>query len=73
MTRIPSHGIEDAPQAARSLLAEMVGSEFAYLGLTVFISCFLNYAGTELGTPAGAPGSRPADAGPPATTSGAGS
>src|SRR5437660_11562824 len=24
MTRIPSHSIEDAPQAARSLLAEMV-------------------------------------------------
>jgi len=43
MTRIPSHSIEDAPQAARSLLAEM-----------------------------GAPGFGPADAGPPAATSGAG-
>jgi hypothetical protein len=73
MTRIPSHSIEDAPQAARSLLAEMVGSEFAYLGPTVFTSYFLNYAGTELDIPAGAPGFGPVDAGPPATTSGAGS
>jgi hypothetical protein len=64
VTRIPSHSIEDAPQAAEA---------FVYLGLTVFTSYFLNYAGTELDIPAGAPGSGPADAGPPATTSGAGS
>jgi hypothetical protein len=160
MIRIPSHSIEDAPQAARSLLAEMVqfsptgrllnlhaqmahapavpeayvsirraaarhgtlealragkelGEEktdaligvvreaaanrghvsdlawaraagsgwsdeqlaeaFVYLGLTVFTSYFLNYAETELDVPAGPPGFGPAGAGPPATTSGAGS
>ena len=54
MTRIPSHSIEDAPQAAQSLLAEMV--QFSPTGRLLDI-------------PAGAPGSGPADAGPPATTS----
>ena len=45
---------------------------FAYLGLTVFTSYFLNYAGTELDIPASAPWLGLADAGPSATTSGAG-
>ena len=52
---------------------EQLAEAFAYLGLTVFTSYFLNYAGTELDIPAGAPGSGPADAGPPAPASGAGS
>jgi len=45
--RIPSSTIEDAPEASRELLAEA----FAYLGLTVFTSYFLNYAKTELDVP----------------------
>ena len=74
MARIPTHTIEDAPAAARPLLAEMVQfsptgqplnmhaqmahapavlDAFAYLGLTVFTSYFLNYAATELDIPAG--------------------
>jgi alkylhydroperoxidase family enzyme len=57
---------------------EQLAEAFAYLGLTVFTSYFLNYAGTELDIPASVPGlgpadAGPADAGPPATTSGAGS
>jgi hypothetical protein len=52
---------------------EQLAEAFAYLGLTVFTSYFLNYAGTELDIPGGAPGVRPADADPPPTTSGAGS
>ncbi len=52
---------------------EQLAEAFAYLGLTVFTSYFLNYAGTELDIPADAPGSGPADAAPPATTSGVGS
>ncbi len=43
---------------------EQLAEAFAYLGLTVFTSYFLNYAGTELDIPAGAPGSGPADADP---------
>ncbi len=46
---------------------------FAYLGLTVFTSYFLNYAGTELDIPEGAPGAGPAGTGHPAAGSGAGS
>jgi alkylhydroperoxidase family enzyme len=53
--------------------SEQLAEAFAYLGLTVFTSYFLNYAGTELDIPASVPGLGPADAGPPATTSGAGS
>jgi hypothetical protein len=52
---------------------EQLAEAFAYLGLTVFTSYFLNYAGTELDIPAGAPGVGPADDSPPAATSGAGS
>jgi len=52
---------------------EQLAEAFAYLGLTVFTSYFLNYAGTELDIPADAPGFGPGDAPPPATTSGAGS
>jgi alkylhydroperoxidase family enzyme len=52
---------------------EQLAEAFAYLGLTVFTSYFLNYAGTELDIPASVPGLGPADGGPPATTSGAGS
>ena len=44
--RIPSYTIEDAPEAARPLLAEMV--QFS----PVFTSCFFNYAETELDVPA---------------------
>jgi alkylhydroperoxidase family enzyme len=53
--------------------SEQLAEAFAYLGLTVFTSYFLNYAETELDIPAGAPGSGPGDAGPPAHASGAGS
>jgi hypothetical protein len=45
---------------------EQLAEAFAYLGLTVFTSYFLNYAGTELDIPAGAPRSGPADTDPPA-------
>ncbi len=52
---------------------EQLAEAFAYLGLTVFTSYFLNFAGTELDIPAGKPGLGPAGAGQPATASGAGS
>ena len=48
---------------------EQLAEAFVYLGLTVFTSYFLNYAGTELDIPAGTAGFGRADAGPPATTS----
>ncbi len=51
---------------------EQLAEAFACLGLTVFTSYFLNYAGTELDIPASAPWLGLADAGPSATTSGAG-
>ena len=35
---------------------EQLAEAFAYLGLTVFTSYFLNYAATELDIPAGLPG-----------------
>lgn len=38
-------------QAARHWSAEQLAEAFAYLGLTVFTSYFLNYAGTELDVP----------------------
>jgi hypothetical protein len=47
MTRIPTHSIEDAPEASRPA--------FACLALTVFTSYFLNYAATEPDIPAGLP------------------
>jgi hypothetical protein len=51
------------PRAAGSGWSdEQLAEAFAYLGLTVFTSYFLNYAGTELDIPADAPGSGPADA-----------
>lgn len=58
MTRIPSHSVADAPDASRSLLAEMIQYEqlaeaFASLGLAVCTAYFLNYAATELDLPAG--------------------
>jgi alkylhydroperoxidase family enzyme len=52
---------------------EQLAEAFAYLGLTVFTSYFLNYAGTELDIPAGAPGFGPAGIGREAAASGAGS
>jgi alkylhydroperoxidase family enzyme len=51
---------------------EQLAEAFAYLGLTVFTSYFLNYARTELDIPAGPPGVAPAGTGQPATASGAG-
>jgi hypothetical protein len=51
--------------------SEQLAEAFAYLGLTVFTSYFLNYAETDLDIPASAPGSGPGDAGPPAHASGA--
>jgi len=51
---------------------EQLAEAFAYLGLTVFTSYFLNFAGTELDIPAGAAGSGPAGTGAPAPTSGVG-
>jgi hypothetical protein len=50
---------------------EQLTEAFAYLGLTVFTSYFLNYARTELDIPAGAPGHGPLGSGKPATASGA--
>jgi len=44
MTRIPSHTIEDAAEASRPLLEDML------------TSYFLNYAATELDIPAALPG-----------------
>jgi hypothetical protein len=52
---------------------EQLAEAFAYLGLTVFTSYFLNYAETELDIPAGTAGVGPAGTGRPATASGAGS
>jgi alkylhydroperoxidase family enzyme len=52
---------------------EQLAEAFAYLGLTVFTSYFLNYARTERDIPAGALGLGPADAGRPAATGDAGS
>jgi hypothetical protein len=76
MTRIPSHSIEDAPRAARSLLAEMV--QFSPTGRLLNLHAQMAHAPTVLEAyvsdiPADAPGFGPADAPPPATTSGAGS
>jgi len=50
---------------------EQLTEAFAYLGLTVFTSYFLNYARTELDIPAGVPGHGPLGSGKPATASGA--
>jgi len=52
---------------------EQLAEAFAYLGLTVFTSYFLNYAGTELDIPAGAPESGAAVAGAHASAGAAGS
>jgi alkylhydroperoxidase family enzyme len=52
---------------------EQLAEVFAYLGLTVFTSYFLNFARTELDVPAGAAGFGQVDAGQPETASGAGS
>jgi alkylhydroperoxidase family enzyme len=41
---------------------EQLAEAFAYLGLTVFTSYFLNYAATELDIPPAVPGSSPAQA-----------
>jgi len=53
--------------------SEQLTEAFAYLGLTVFTSYFLNYAGTVLDIPADIPRSDPASASDRAATSGAGS
>ena len=50
---------------------EQLAEAFAYLGLTVFTSYFLNFARTELDIPAGAAGFGRVDAGRPETASGA--
>lgn len=52
---------------------EQLAEAFAYLGLTVFTSYFLNYASTELDIPATAPGAGPAGSGHLAAASDAGS
>jgi alkylhydroperoxidase family enzyme len=53
--------------------SEQLTEAFAYLGLTVFTSYFLNYAGTALDIPAGLPRSAPAAASDRAAASSAGS
>ena len=65
MSRIPSHTVEDAPEASRALLQEII--QFSPTGrplnmhaqmahspavLEVFTAYFLDYAGTELDLPA---------------------
>jgi hypothetical protein len=62
-----------ARAAASGWSSEQLAEAFAYQGLTVFTSYFLNYAETELDIPSSAAGSGPGDAGPPAHASGAGS
>ncbi|HLQ57466.1 MAG TPA: hypothetical protein VK162_24750 [Streptosporangiaceae bacterium] len=52
---------------------EQLAEAFAYLGLAVFTSYFLNYAATDLDIPAAAGGSDPADAGQAAATMDGGS
>jgi alkylhydroperoxidase family enzyme len=52
---------------------EQLAEAFAYLGLTVFTSYFLNFARTELDIPAAAAGFGQVDAGRPETASSAGS
>jgi len=53
--------------------SEQLTEAFAYLGLTVFTSYFLNYAETALDIPAGIPRSDPASASDRAAASSAGS
>ena len=62
MGRIPTHTLQDAPQASRELLSDDawgratasgwtlagLGEAFACLGLAVCTSYFLNFAGTQL-------------------------
>jgi alkylhydroperoxidase family enzyme len=48
--------------AGRGWSDEQLAEAFAYLGLTVFTSYFLNYAGTELDVPPAGSGSGPAGA-----------
>ena len=62
-----------ARAAASGWNDEQLAEAFAYLGLTVFTSYFLNYAGTALDIPAGAPRSAPASASDRAAASSAGS
>jgi hypothetical protein len=53
--------------------SKQLAEAFAYLGLTVFTSYFLNYAGTALDIPADIPRSDPASASAQAATGSAGS
>jgi hypothetical protein len=67
MTRIPTHSIEDAPEASRPLLEDML--QFSPTGRLLNMHAqmahapavldayayFLNYAATELDIPAGLP------------------
>ena len=62
-----------ARAAASGWSSEQLTEAFAYLGLTVFTSYFLNYAETALDIPAGIPGSAPASASDRAAATGAGS
>ena len=54
MSRIPSHTVEDAPEASRALLHGMI--QFSPTGRPLnrhaLIAYFLNYAGTEPDLPA---------------------
>jgi alkylhydroperoxidase family enzyme len=62
-----------ARAAASGWSSEQLTEAFAYLGLTVFTSYFLNYAETALDIPGGVPGSAPATASDRAAASNAGS
>jgi hypothetical protein len=50
MPRIPSHTVEDAPEAGWN--DRQLAEAFSYLGLAVFTAYFLSYAGTEPDVPA---------------------
>jgi alkylhydroperoxidase family enzyme len=73
----PNSGHVSEPAWARAVLSgwsdEQLAEAFAYLGMTVFTSYFLNFARTELDIPAGAAGFGRVDARRPETASGAGS
>jgi len=49
MTRIPSHTVEDAPEASRELLADMV--QFSPTGRLLNMHAQMAHAGAEIGEP----------------------
>ncbi len=61
MTRIPSHTIENAPDASRP--SEQLAEAFVSLGLALFTAYFTSYAESPLDLAASAPAPAAARAG----------